>query len=55
MGVTMETVRFFRTTFENAGVMDRVVLFFNLANDPSIERLVTARLALTTAEFLAFD
>ena len=55
MGVNMETARFFKTDFEVYGSMDRVVLFMNLANDPTIERIITPRLALTTAEFLAYE
>merc|ERR1712228_221174 len=55
MGVDMETARFFKTDFEVYGSMDRVVLFINLANDATIERIITPRLALTTAEFLAYQ
>ena len=55
MGVNMETARFFKTDFEVYGSMDRVVLFLNLANDPTIERIITPRLALTTAEYLAYE
>merc|ERR1712176_702265 len=54
MGVNMETARFFRTDFEENGSMENVVLFLNLANDPTIERIVTPRLALTTAEYFAY-
>merc|ERR1712195_539 len=54
MGVNMETARFFRTDFEENGSMENVVLFMNLANDPTIERIVTPRLALTTAEYFAY-
>merc|ERR1712085_128712 len=54
MGVNMETARFFRNDFEENGSMENVVLFMNLANDPTIERIVTPRLALTTAEYLAY-
>jgi V-type H+-transporting ATPase subunit B len=50
MGVNMEVSRFFRTDFEKNGSMEKVVLFLNLANDPTIERIITPRLALTTAE-----
>merc|ERR1719434_416263 len=49
----METARFFRN-FEENGSMENVVLFMNLANDPTIERIVTPRLALTTAEYFAY-
>ncbi|KAH9600361.1 ATPase [Trypanosoma melophagium] len=55
MGVNQETSRFFRTEFEENGSMEKTVLFMNLANDPTIERIVTPRLALTTAEYLAYD
>ncbi|GAB5033612.1 v-type proton atpase subunit isoform [Nannochloropsis oceanica] len=55
MGVNMETARFFRTSFEESGAMQRSVLFLNLANDPTIERIITPRLALTTAEYLAYE
>jgi len=54
MGVNMETARFFRSDFEENGSMENVVLFLNLANDPTIERIVTPRLALTTAEYFAY-
>jgi len=55
MGVNMETARFFRQDFEENGSMDRVTLFLNLANDPTIERIITPRLALTTAEYFAYE
>merc|ERR1712038_1306517 len=55
MGVNMETSRFFRNDFETTGSMERVVLFLNLASDPTIERIITPRLALTTAEYLAYE
>jgi|Transcript_37276 V-type H+-transporting ATPase subunit B len=55
MGVTMETSRFFKTDFEENGVMERVALFMNLANDPTIERIITPRLALTASEYLAYE
>jgi len=55
MGVNQETARFFRTEFEQNGSMEKSVVFLNLANDPTIERIVTPRLALTTAEYLAYD
>ncbi|CAD7938532.1 unnamed protein product [Amoebophrya sp. A120] len=55
MGVNMETARFFRNDFEQNGSMENVVLFLNLANDPTIERIVTPRLALTTAEYFAYE
>ena len=55
MGVNLETARFFKQQFEVYGSMDRVVLFMNHANDPTIERIITPRLALTTAEHLAYE
>merc|ERR1711968_361592 len=55
MGVNMETARFFRNDFEESGAMQRTVLFLNLANDPTIERIITPRIALTTAEYLAYE
>merc|ERR1712072_203664 len=55
MGVNMETARFFKQDFEENGSMEKVTLFLNLANDPTIERIITPRLALTTAEFLAYQ
>nr|WCZ58689.1 V-type proton ATPase subunit B [Seculamonas ecuadoriensis] len=55
MGVNMETARFFKQDFEENGSMERVTLFLNLANDPTIERIITPRLALTTAEYLAYE
>merc|ERR1712176_962395 len=55
MGVNMETARFFRTDFSENGALERVTLFLNLANDPTIERIITPRLALTTAEYLAYE
>jgi len=55
MGVNMETARFFKQDFEENGQMERVTLFLNLANDPTIERIITPRLALTTAEYLAYQ
>src|SRR5271154_3810534 len=51
----METARFFKQDFEENGSMERVTLFLNLANDPTIERIVTPRLALTTAEYYAYQ
>jgi len=55
MGVNMETARFFKQDFEENGSMERVILFLNLANHPTIERIITPRLALTTAEYLAYE
>jgi len=55
MGVNMETARFFKQDFEESGSIERVSLFLNLANDPTIERIVTPRFALTTAEYFAYQ
>lgn len=55
MGVNQETAKFFKRDFEERGSMENVVLFLNLADDPTIERIITPRLALTTAEYLAFE
>lgn len=55
MGVNMETARFFSKDFEESGSMARTALFVNLADDPTIERIITPRLALTTAEYLAYE
>lgn len=55
MGVNLETSRFFKQDFEESGSLERVTLFLNLANDPTIERIITPRLALTTAEYLAYQ
>merc|ERR1712072_984965 len=55
MGVNKEVARFFKSDFEKNGSMERVTLFMNLANDPTIERIITPRLTLTTAEYLAYD
>ena len=55
MSVIKETASFFKQDFEVNGSMERVVLFLNLANDPTIERIITPRLALTTAEYLAYE
>jgi V-type H+-transporting ATPase subunit B len=53
--VNMETARFFKHDFQENGSMERVTLFLNLADDPTIERIITPRLALTTAEYLAYE
>lgn len=50
MGVNMGTARFFKNDFEQNGRMENVALFLNTADDPTIERIITPRLALTTAE-----
>eukprot|EP00127_Corallochytrium_limacisporum_P005982 Clim_evm59s215 gene=Clim_evmTU59s215 len=55
MGVNMETARFFKQDFEENGSMERTTLFLNMANDPTIERVVTPRMTLTLAEFLAYQ
>ena len=55
MGVEYETASFFRKSFEESGTLSKVVVFQNLSNDPSIERILTPRVALTCAEYLAFD
>lgn len=55
MGITFEEADFFITDFRRTGAIDRSVLFLNLANDPAIERISTPRMALTAAEYLAFD
>ncbi len=55
MGITFEEAQFFINDFKETGAIERAVLFLNLADDPAIERLATPRVALTTAEFLAFD
>eukprot|EP00803_Ostreobium_quekettii_P002430 evm.model.scf_1672.2 EVM.evm.TU.scf_1672.2 scf_1672:9103-13891(+) len=55
MGVNMETAHFFKQDFEENGSMERTVLFLNLANDPTIERIITPRIALTAAEYLAYE
>ncbi|WP_343210429.1 V-type ATP synthase subunit B [Anaerolentibacter hominis] len=55
MGVTNDVANYFRRSFEESGVMDRVVMFLNLSNDPIIERIITPRCALTAAEYLAYE
>ena len=55
MGITFAEAAFFMQDFEKTGALERAVLFLNLANDPSIERIITPRLALTTAEYLAYE
>ncbi|MCK5832118.1 V-type ATP synthase subunit B [bacterium] len=55
MGITFEEAEFFRREFERTGALERAVLYLNLANDPAIERISTPRIALTTAEYLAFE
>lgn len=55
MGAEYETAEFFRKNFEESGILSKVVTFQNLSNDSSIERILTPRVALTCAEYLAFD
>lgn len=55
MGITFEEAHFFRKDFEKTGAIERSVLFMNLADDPAIERIATPRMALTAAEYLAFE
>ena len=55
MGVKYDVAEFFRRTFEESGVSDHVVMFLNLATDPVVERLITPKVALTAAEYLAFE
>ena len=55
MGVKYDVANFFRRTFEESGVSSHVVMFLNLANDPVVERLITPKVALTAAEYLAFE
>ncbi len=55
MGITSEEANFFLKEFESTGALERAVVFLNLSSDPSMERVVTPRMALTTAEYLAYD
>jgi V/A-type H+/Na+-transporting ATPase subunit B len=55
MGITSEEANFFIRQFEDTGALERTVLFLNLSSDPSMERILTPRLALTTAEYLAYE
>ena len=55
MGITFEESNFFVDSFKETGAIDRTVLFINLANDPAVERIATPRMALTAAEYLAFE
>lgn len=55
MGVKNDVAKYFIRSFEESGVLERVVMFLNLANDPIIERTLTPRCALTAAEYLAFE
>ena len=55
IGITHEEAEFFASDFRRTGAIDRTVLFMNLANDPAVERIATPRMALTAAEYLAFE
>ena len=55
IGITYEEAEFFASDFRRTGAIDRTVMFMNLANDPAVERIATPRMALTAAEYLAFD
>jgi V/A-type H+-transporting ATPase subunit B len=55
MGIKHDVADYFRKTFEESGAMDHVVMFMNLADDPVVERLITPKVALTTAEYLAYE
>ena len=55
MGITSEEANFFLKEFETTGALERTVVFMNLSSDPSMERVITPRMALTTAEFLAYE
>ncbi len=55
MGVKNDVAEYFRRSFDESGVLQKVVMFLNLANDPIIERILTPRCALTVAEYLAFE
>ncbi|MEG3224741.1 MAG: ATP synthase subunit B [Methanobacteriales archaeon Met13] len=55
MGITHEEANYFMRDFERTGALERVTVFMNLADDPAIERIITPRMALTTAEYLAFE
>ncbi len=55
MGITTEEANLFIRDFENTGALERTVMFLNLADDPTIERIILPRMALTCAEYLAFD
>src|SRR5208337_2662360 len=55
MGIKHDDAHFFRSNFEETGALKNVVMYLNLADDPSIERIITPRVALTVAEYLAYD
>ena len=54
-GITFEESNYFIDSFRETGALDRTVLFINPANDPAIERIATPKMALTAAEYLAFE
>lgn len=54
MGITHEEANFFMRDFERTGALEKVTVFMNLADDPAIERILTPKMALTTAEYFAF-
>jgi Archaeal/vacuolar-type H+-ATPase subunit B len=55
MGITNEEAQYFMSDFEKTGALERAVVFLNLADDPAVERIVTPRMALTAAEYLAYE
>ena len=55
MGITHEEANFFMRDFERTGALEKVTVFMNLADDPAIERILTPKMALTTAEYMAFE
>ena len=55
MGITFEEANFFINDFRRTGAIENSVMYINLANDPAVERIITPRMALTAAEYLAFD
>lgn len=55
MGVKNDVADFFKRSFEESGALEHTVMFLNMANDPVVERLITPKVALTVAEYLAFE
>jgi V/A-type H+-transporting ATPase subunit B len=55
MGITSEEAHYFRSVFEESASLERMIMFLNLADDPTIERIITPRIALTVSEYLAFE
>ncbi|MEZ5336186.1 MAG: ATP synthase subunit B [Methanolobus sp.] len=55
MGITNEEAQYFMEDFEKTGALERAVVFLNLADDPAVERIITPRMALTAAEYLAYE